>query len=285
MKHVTAAPFGSGEAARKINASLWFAVRGGRTTLAAQHAPYPFHLTRVFYLDPQRPDLATLYLQSASGGVYRGDRLALDVHVASGAAAHLTTQSSTVVHDTRGCGAAQTTRITVEPCGFVAVTPDPLVLFPGSAIAITTEIVLGADACAILTDGFGSHDPQGQGRTFERYAVSTTLRDPHSDVLIAERGSVRGGALAGNAGPLGPYQAAGTLMVLGRQSDRLDMVALEGSLDALGCLAGFGALPNGAGLGGRILAPEGGALRLALDVAFRHAFEALLGSVPARRRK
>src|SRR6266568_3233645 len=73
---------------RRIEASLHFATGGGRTVLVHQHVPYPFHVTRAFHLDRARPDLATLYLQSASGGLYRGDRLMLDIDVAPGAAAH-----------------------------------------------------------------------------------------------------------------------------------------------------------------------------------------------------
>jgi urease accessory protein len=265
--------------ARQATASLSFEMRGGRTMLARHH------VTRAFHLDPRRPDLATLYLQSASGGLYRGDRLALDVRVAARAAAHLTTQSSTIVHDTRGRGARQIATVTVGPGGFLAITPDPLVLFPGSAIASATEIALGVDASAIVTDGFGTHDPTGDGRAFDRYAASTIVRDNRGDILIADRGSVQGRALLGNASPLGPYRAAGTLLVLGRGADRVDVVALERCLDELGCLSGIGVLPNGAGLGGRLLAPEGGILRQGLDVAFRFAFEGLIGHRPAARRK
>ncbi len=58
-------------------ATLRFARGGGRTFLKEQRTPYPFHTTRPHYLDADRPDLATLYLQSASGGLYRGDRLEL----------------------------------------------------------------------------------------------------------------------------------------------------------------------------------------------------------------
>jgi len=271
--------------ARVVEASLLFARRGKRTILVAQRVPYPFHVTRVFHLDEQRPDLATLYLQSAAGGLYRGDWLALDGHVASGAAAHLTTQSATIVHATQGCDARQTTRITVEPEGFVALTPDPLVLFPGSAVSSMIEVVLHDGAAAIVTDGFASHDPGGGECMFERYAVSTVVRDEHGRVLISDRGSVRGDALCGNASPLGPHRAAGSFFVLGRGSDRLDGADLQKCLDALGCLCGVSALPNGAGQGGRILAGDGGTLRRSLDAAFSCAFAALHGVAPVARRK
>ena len=79
---------------RRIEAELHFAFRGGRTVLAHQHVPYPFHVTRAFHLDRARPDLATLYLQSASGGLYRGDQLVLDIDVAPGVGPHAETSSS-----------------------------------------------------------------------------------------------------------------------------------------------------------------------------------------------
>jgi hypothetical protein len=50
-----------------VEASLHFGHGGARTVLTRQRVPYPFHVTRSFYLDQARPDLATLYLQSAAG--------------------------------------------------------------------------------------------------------------------------------------------------------------------------------------------------------------------------
>src|SRR5450631_3175635 len=83
---------------REAEAHLAVDLAGGRTTLRRQRVGYPLHVTRGFYLDAARPDLLTLYLQSASGGLYAGDRITLDVTVGAGAAFHLTTQASTIVH-------------------------------------------------------------------------------------------------------------------------------------------------------------------------------------------
>jgi urease accessory protein len=93
---------------RQQGAVLRFGLAGGRTALLHQHVPYPFHITRPFHLHPASPELATLYLQSASGGLYAGDDLSLALHVGQGAAAHVTTQSATIVHacharPARGC--------------------------------------------------------------------------------------------------------------------------------------------------------------------------------------
>src|ERR1700720_1634767 len=92
------------EAGRKAEVLLVAELAGGRTVLRHQHVGYPFHVTRAFQLDRKRPDLATLYLQSASGGLYAADRLALGVTAGAGPALNLTTQASTVVHVGRGEG-------------------------------------------------------------------------------------------------------------------------------------------------------------------------------------
>lgn len=268
-----------------VEASLYFGRGGGRTVLARQRVPYPFHATRTFYLDRSRPEIATLYLQSASGGLYRGDSLALSIAVGPEAAAHLTTQASTIVHRTHENAAAQRTRIEIGERAFAAVTPDPLVLFPGAEISCTTDITLAMTGRAILTEGLAHHDPEGQGRPFGRYSNAITVRSTGGAVLLSDRGSIAGELMFGPTSPLGPFHAVGTLLVLGQGSERCDPGLLEQRLEGCGCLAGISKLPNDAGVGGRILAANGGALARGLETAFAVAFEALIGVPPARRPK
>lgn len=268
-----------------VEASLHFTRGGGRTVLSRQRVPYPFHATRTFYLDRARPEIATLYLQSASGGLYRGDSLALSIVVDANAAAHVTTQASTIVHRTHKRGIAQSTRIEIGEHAFAAKTPDPLVMFPGAEIACATEITMAATASAILTDGLTHHDPEGRGRPFDRYSNAVVVRSPEGAVLLADRGSLAGDLMLCPTSPLGPFRAVGTILVLGQGSDRCDPNILESCLAACGCTAGISRLPNNAGVGGRILAADGGALARGLDAAFAVAFEVLIGVPPARRRK
>ena len=63
------------------------------------------------------------------------------------------------------------------------------------------------------------------------------------------------------------------------------MEVVERRLAALGCVAGLSKLPNNVGVGGRVLAANGGTLARGLEAAFAVAFEALIGVPPARRRK
>jgi urease accessory protein len=268
-----------------VEASLRFRRGGGRTVLARQRIPYPFHATRVFYLDPARHELATLYLQSAAGGLYRGDRVALSITAEPDSAAHVTTQAATIVHRTGGFPVEQTARLEIGAHAFLALTPDPLVLFPGAEISCTTEVTLAAGGSAILTDGLSHHDPQGRGDAFARYSNSVTVRNTDGRVLLADRGTLTGEAMFGASSPLGPYRATGTVFVLGHGAERCDAEYLEKRLAACGCVAGFSKLPNDAGIGSRVVAANGGALARGLEAAFAVAFEALIGVPPARRRK
>lgn len=275
----------TGAAGRSATAQLGFAVGGGRTVLVRQHVPYPVHVTRPFRLDAALPGLATLYLQSASGGLYRGDDVGLEVDVGAGAAVHLTTQAATVVHDGRGVGARQRMAIRVGEGGFAAFTPDPLVLFPGARLAGETEVVLAPGAAAIVAEGICRHDPAGGDAPFDRHAATTIVRDESGRVLVADRGGVAGADLVGLASPLGPWRAFGTCLVLAEAGRQGEAAMLEAAVAEQGCLAGTSTLPNGAGLAVRLLAAEGGALARGLDAVFATAFTALLGVPPARRRK
>ncbi|VTZ20929.1 Urease accessory protein UreD 1 [Methylocella tundrae] len=272
------------ESGRRSHASLVFAKGGGRTFLNSQRVPYPFHITRPFWLDAACPDLATLYLQSASGGVYRGDHLRLSVEAKAGARAHVTTQSSSVVHDTGASPARQDTSVVVAPGAFLALTPDPLILFPGAALTSAHTITINATSCAIVTEGFACHDPSAAGRAFQDLELLLTiLRD--GEVIVRERSRVAGEDVFSKTSPLGPYRAYASMIILAPREAWPDALELQRAFDAQGCLAGASALQDGAGLCLRCLAPDGGALRDGLKVGFDVAFAALAGATPARRRK
>jgi urease accessory protein len=273
-----------------VEASLRFCHGGGRTVLTHQRVPYPFHATRPFYLDTARADLATLYLQSAAGGLYRGDRVTLSIVAEPASAAHVTTQAATIVHRTHRFAVEQNARLEVDDNAFLAFTPDPLVLFPDAEIACTTEITLSDGGSVILTDGLSHHQPEGVAREetsgmFARFSNATVVRDAGGRILLNDRGTITGEAFFAASSPLGTYRAAGNVFVLGRRADRCDAALLETRLAACGCVGGFSKLPNDAGIGGRVLAVDGGTLARGLEAAFAITFAALIGVPPARRRK
>ncbi|HMH61633.1 MAG TPA: urease accessory protein UreD [Bradyrhizobium sp.] len=258
---------------------------GGRTVLRRQHVGYPFHVTRAFQLDRMRPDLATLYLQSASGGLYAADRLALDLVVGAGAALNLTTQASTVVHDARGQGSTMCQSVTVKDNAFCAIISDPYVLFPGADLYIETTATVAAGATLIMAEGFAAHDPHRRGETFARFSTHTRIMAPEGRLLVSDRGSVRGEELSASCGTLGGMAAAGSVLMITAPDRLADIAEIEAAADAGGCLAGVTAAPNQAGLAMRLLAPDSGTLIRGIEAAFHLAARAALGVDLMPRRK
>ncbi|GJE18634.1 urease accessory protein UreD [Methylobacterium marchantiae] len=271
--------------ARRSEARLSFVRGGGTTVLSRQVVPYPFHITRPFRLYPHRPDIATLYLQSASGGLYRDDRLVLDVRAGRGANAHVTTQSATVVHHTGAFPARQSTRLAVASDAFLTLHPDPMILFPGAALALDTRIVLEEGARAIVSEGFAHHDPLGQGRPFSGVELTMRIETADGRRLVTERSRLDGEGFAGSASPLGHHAAYGAMAILAAPEILPDLGDLQALADDRDCLCGISPLPNGAGLGARFLAGGGGALAAGMEAVFGGAFAALSGTPLARRRK
>jgi len=263
-------------------ATLVFAQGGGRTFLSAQCVPYPFHITKPHRLDMARPDIATVYLQSASGGLFRGDALSLTLAARPGAVAHVTSQAATVAHRASERPIALATRLDVHAGAALALTTDPFILFPGAAFTTTADVLLHPGAVALIAEGFALHDPLGTGRAFATLTTATRVQDTQGRVLVDERARFGGADFLATFGPLGGYRALGSALVLGGE---IDPGEVERRLDSLGVLTGASRLPNGAGWSVRLLAPDGGRLAGGLDAVFTLGFEALTGCRPARRRK
>ena len=249
--------------------------------LIGRYVTYPFHLTRAFTLDAACPEVATLYMQSSSGGFYAGEDLTVRVRVSPGAALHLTTQASTLVHGDRGRPARLRVLIEVAAGGFLAYTPDPQILFPGAASETRVDIALEGDGTAFLTDGLLVHDPKNAGGAPLAYRSRVDVRrDGH--LVASDRQVVNGAHLTRPGGPLHGHRVAASGLWLAAQDDAH---GFEDVLDQPDCLAGVSTLPNGAGLGLRLLAKDGAAHEAAMRAAFAHVFATRFGVPPARRRK
>jgi len=268
---------------RAAEARLEAEFAGGRTTLRRQHIGYPLHVTRGFYLDRGRPDLLTLYLQSASGGLYAGDRLKLEVAVGADAALHLTTQAATIVHDGRSAASTQQVRISVADGAFCAISSDPYVLFPGANLSLDTIAVVADSAALFLADGIAVHDPKGSGRSFQQYAGRQRVLRPDGRLLTQDCGRIAGEQFL--KGPLGTLAATATALLIAPPDKLPSRESLVGAADSCGCLAGASDAPNQAGLVMRMLAPNGGALARGIESAFHVAARAALGVELTRRRK
>lgn len=182
----------AGRLSRQVEARLGFVKSQGRTYLVRQYTPHPFHITRVFRLTGDPTGMATLYMQSSSGGLYGDDDLRLRVTVGARAAVHLTTQASSVVHHARGGETRQTVSMDVGEGAMLEYCPDPAILFTGARLTTDLAVRLGVGARVVLTDSSLTHDPAGKNAPFDRLRTQISLTDQAGRPLVIDRAEVAG---------------------------------------------------------------------------------------------
>jgi urease accessory protein len=243
----------------------------GPTRLVSRRVAYPFSVADVFRLDAGLRDMATVILQSASGGLFEEEELSLSVTAEPGALARFTTPSAAVVHGMRGGGmACQDVTLKAGEGAWLEYLPKPLILFPGSRlrqrIVIEAEVGAGVLAC----DGFFMHTPRGAEGSFDWLDTATEIRRPGGVVVARERMRVSGDAiLRGAAGASGGFRAFGWIALIGgrEEAGTAMLEAVAGCGEAV--YAGASRLPGDCGVMVRIAARDGGALAPALEAGVR----------------
>ena len=259
---------------------------GERTGIGRQFASYPFHLTRSFHLDAAIPHLTTLYLQSSSGGLYGGERLTAEISVGPGAAAHVTSQAATIVHDARGQGTVQDMALKLAAGSFLAYTPDPLVLFPGARLTASSQLRLAPGAVALITDTIADHQLARDDRPFERYRSAVLVTDESGRLLVSDRMSIDGRDFAQAIGSGDRrWTTAGSALLLGAEPDLPTARSIAAAIETASSVGGVTGLPNDAGYAVRILAARSGALRQAIAGLFGVVANHRFGAWPVARRK
>jgi urease accessory protein len=255
---------------------------GERTHLASNYAAYPFHVTRPLYFDAGWPALPTVLLQSASGGLFQGDRLTLEVSVGEGAAAHVTTQSATKVHSMERDRAVQATRLSVEAGGHLELLADASILFPDCHVETATTVTLGEGASAILAESFLWHDPKGgDAPRFALMAATVEASGADGRLLMLDRYRIE---LPEDDEASRAFwhanKAQGSLYAFGKPAGGEPLIdGLHAALAGLeGAYAGASALPNEAGAYVRVLAADGSVVRAAQERAWRAARRLITGN-------
>jgi urease accessory protein len=274
-------------APRRVAARLAFRALAGRTHLARQHTPHPFHITRPFRLAGDPAGMATLYLQSSSGGLYGDDDLSLDIAAGEGAAAHVTTQASTIVHPARGGETRQSVRLSAGPGALLEVCPDPMILFAGARLSAQTVARLAPGARLVLTDAALMHDPDGAGGAFERLESLIRIEDAAGEAVLVDHQVATGAEWIARTGA---RPCHGTVIAAGL--DRAEAGACEAALagafageDIARLHAGVSAFPDRGLVLARMLAADGAALSGGLARGWVAVRTALTGTPPPPRRK
>jgi urease accessory protein len=244
----------SGAVGKTAFLRLGFERREERTILADLDRRAPYMAQRVLYPDPALPDLAWLFMITTSGCVLQGDRLALEIDVAAGARAHVTTQAATKIHGMDANYAVQTQTISVGEDAYLEFLPEPMIPHRRARFLSETRITVAPTATVlygeIVQSGRKHHHPdESFGVTLLSLAVEAER--PGGEALFSEkllmepaRQPVR------QAGVMGGFEVFANVVLLAPKAiaDRVD--ARVGAEVDLAAGVAFGAcrLPNDAGL-------------------------------------
>lgn len=260
----------------------------GMTHIASQYAAYPFHICRPFRYENDPAGMATVYMQSASGGLYEHERLETTLIADENAAAHVTSQASTIVHEMQGGRAQQDVTLRVEANAWLEYLPDPLILFPGARVDSRVRLVLAAGAQAIVADSFLAHDSKAAGRVFDRLNSEVRIETTTGRLLACDAFAVEGSAFRDSLSLGGRgFATHGSMAMLSVTAATDEALAgiraqFESSDE---CYGGVSLLPNGAGVWARLVARDGAAMRRTMIAIWASMRRSMTGVEPVVRRK
>lgn len=157
----------------KLNlASLTLAFRrdGERTLLARAHRG-PLTVQKALY--PEGEAQCQAVIVHPPGGIASGDQLAIDVEVAPGAQALITTPGAAKWYKADGCGAAQRVRLDVR--GALEWLPQEAIVFDQAQVASTIEIDL-ADGASMLGWDIVALGRAASGERYTQGCFAQTIR-------------------------------------------------------------------------------------------------------------
>lgn len=172
MRRAAPEPAATAGVGRAGRLRLRFGRAGGVTELAACYFELPLQALPAIALDD---GAALLHLLNPTGGVVAGDQLALEIALAAGAHAVITTPSATRVYRSTGATARQDVRLTLAAGAVLEWFPDSLIPYAGARFEQTLEARLADGALLLLWDAFSAgRVARGERFAFARFA--NTLR-------------------------------------------------------------------------------------------------------------
>jgi urease accessory protein len=260
---------------------LRFMAQGDRTRLALGYATGPQRVGRVLHLDGELPGMAFAVIQSVSGGILQGDRLGIEITVAPGAQAHVTTQSATKLYRMDRNYATQRLRVRVEADAYLELLPDYLIPYRHARFYQEVQLQVADDATVLFSDAVApgraasgelfaydllfsrveAHDLAGCIRFTDTLLLEPGRRDPRRTGLLAGRSDL------------------GTLYVLTRATEPSKLAdRLDNCIRAVpGVDGGASRLPGMDGVVARVIGHSSRAVQAALHRLWRTVRLSVLG--------
>lgn len=233
---------------------LGFEPRGDRSVLTTLHRRAPFIVQQALYWDEGMPGLPCVCMISNAGGVLQGDRNRIEIDLAPGASAHVTTQSATRIQEMDANHATQAQTIRLGAGAYLEYIPHPVIPHRGSRFAQETLIEIDATATLVYSEVLmAGRKHYGAGEIFAYDVFSSLVRATRPDgrLLFAEKFVVEPARAPIDAlGIMGPFHVFGNLIILTPKpvADALFEAAAPLYDEAEGVAFGASRLPNDAGL-------------------------------------
>lgn len=252
----------SGSFGKRGHLCLGFEARLGRTVLATLHRRAPLIVQQALYWDEEMPGLPCVCMISNAGGVLQGDRNTIEVELAAGAQAYVTTQSATRVHEMDANYATQDQTLHLADGAYLEYVPCPIIPHRNSRFAQRTTISVDSGATLVYSDVvMAGRKHYGAGEAFDYDVFSSLVRAarPDGTSLFTERFVIEPARVAvSRLGAMGDFHVLGNLIVLTPVSHAKRLFdAITPSFDAeAGVASGASRLPNDAGLIFKVLGFE-----------------------------
>lgn len=267
---------------------LAFRVAGdGRTVLAARRQRFPLRFTVPLELDPALPEMAFVYVQNPTGGVFTGDRLLTRIEAGPATRLHVTTPSATRAYRMESGYAEHVAELRLGPGSYLEWLPEALIPQRGSRFVSRTAVHLDEGAAYVGAElvAPGRH---GESFAYDLLELELTVVDAAGRELCVDRLRLEPARRRPSArGLLGHATYVGTVIAVadGHDGERLAAATDRRLAELTDVAAAAGVLPDGIGMLARILGGSSPAVRTAIDAAWAEARRALLGAPLPPRRK
>ncbi len=147
------AQLGVGKAGKNGALDVAFECGGDRrTVIGGLYSCAPLHAQRALHHDEGSPDMAHLYIMSASGGILQGDRYRIDIALKAGAMAHVATQGATRIYSMNANIATQDIRIRLDGDAYLEFVPDQIIPYRNSRFYQRTSVDVHDSATAVCSE-------------------------------------------------------------------------------------------------------------------------------------
>ena len=273
--------------------------RAGRTRLTHCRTRPPLLVQQALYPDEAVPDMAYVFLANPTGGLLQNDRHRIAVSVSADARAHVTTQSATKVYAMPEGSAEQRVRLHVEPGGYLEYLPDPLIPYREASLEQSIEITCGPGGALLFSDVITpGRVAMGESFRFRKISNRVTVRGQSGRPAYREAfdldpgaGNLTGVGILGFGGQRAADEASAhtlgsMLIVCERQPARTILDEVRRNLEPCReVIAGASMLPDGDGVGIKMIGRDCAAVQQALTRVWSIARQELLGVAAPTLRK